>query len=198
MKLAELSEIQSGYISRAKIEPKKEGSHFLLQAKDVDGDRLTYRTDSLVRFDPVMSRNDWLLKRDDVLFMTRGSRNYSVMLNEIPYSTLAAACFFIIRAKAEEILPGYLCWYLNQAAVMRYLTRESGRGVSMPVVTRSVVEDIDVPVVPIQIQQRIKDLDALTRAEQELLNSLAAKKSEFIAGICLQAVKGSSYKRKKI
>jgi hypothetical protein len=198
MELTELSEIQSGYISRAKIEPKKEGSHYLLQAKDVDGDRLTYRTDSLVRFDPVMSRNDWLLKRDDVLFMARGSRNYSVMLNDIPYSTLAAACFFIIRVTAEEILPGFLYWYLNQAPVMRYLTRHSGRGVSMPVVTRSALEGIDVPVIPVEIQERIMKIEALMNAEQELLNSLAVKKREFIAGACLQAIKEISHKRNKI
>jgi len=197
MKLTELSEIQSGYISRAKIEPKKEGAHYLLQAKDVDGDRLTYRTGSLVRFDPVMSRNDWLLKRDDVLFMARGSRNYSVMLNEIPYTTLAAACFFIIRVKTEEILPGYLYWYLNQAPVMRYLMRHSGRGVSMPVVTRSVIEGIDVPVIPVEIQLRIMKIEALMSAEQELLKSLSAKKREFIAGACLQAIKEISHQRKK-
>jgi hypothetical protein len=198
MKLTKLSEIQSGYISRAKIEPKEEGSHYLLQAKDVDGDRLTYRTNSLVRFDPVMSRNDWLLKRGDVLFMARGSRNYSVMLNEIPHSTLAAACFFVIRVKAQEILPGYVYWYLNQAPVMRYLTRHSGRGVSMPVVTRSVLEGIDVPAVPVKIQEGIVEIETLVSAEQELLRSLSAKKREFIAGACLQAIKEISEQRKKI
>ncbi|MEW6666829.1 MAG: restriction endonuclease subunit S [Thermodesulfobacteriota bacterium] len=183
-----------------KIEQNKAGSHFLLQAKDVDGDHLSYRTDALVRFDPVTSRNSWILKRDDLLFMARGSRNYSILLNEIPNSTLAAACFFIIRVKAGEILPGYLHWYLNQAPVMRYLMRHSGRGVSMPVVTRSVLEGIDVPVIPVETQQRIVEIGALMSAEQELLNSLAVKSRELMVGVCLQAVKristrGRTYER---
>ena len=198
MRLMELSKIQSGYISRGRIEPQREGSYYLLQAKDVDGDRLSYRTDALIRFDPVMSRNDWLLKSGDVLFMARGSRNYSVLLGEIQDSILAAACFFIIRVTEEIVLPGYLCWHLNQIPVMRYLMRHSGRGVSMPVVTRSVLESIDVPVPPMEIQKKIIGMDALITAEQELLNSLATKRREFISGVCLQAVKEISQQRKMI
>lgn len=55
MKIKNMSDIQSGYITRGKIEPTEDGSHYLVQAKDVDGERLSYRTDQLIRIQPNLS-----------------------------------------------------------------------------------------------------------------------------------------------
>lgn len=189
MRLSKIAKVQSGYISRGRIEPREDGSHFLLQVRDVDAHRLTYRADGLIRFNPVMSRKDWMLKTGDVLFMARGVRNFSVLLQEIPDSVLAAACFFIVRVSSDGVLPGYLCWYLNQAPTQHYLSRHSGRGVHMPVVRRSVLEHIDVPIPTLDIQKRIAELNALMRDEQELLKKLAEKRKDLIMGACLKAVR---------
>ena len=191
MRLAKIARVQSGYITRRKVEPYDDGSHFLLQAKDVDGHRLVYRTDDLFRFDPVLSGKDWILKRGDVLFMARGARNYSVLLGEIPNSVVAAACFFIVRVSTEKLLPEYLFWYLNQAPVAHYLSRHSGRGVHMPVVRRAVLENLDLPLPPLGTQKKIAELDALMRQEQQLLDKLAQKRKNLISMACLKAVRGS-------
>lgn len=189
MELNKVASVQSGYHSRLRIEPLEDGSHFLFQARDVDVHSLTYRADTLIRFSPVMSRKDWILKMGDILFMARGARNFSVLLKQLPDAVLAAACFFIVRATNEVVLPGYLCWYLNQAPVEHYLSRHSGRGVHMPVVRRSVLEDIEVPVPSLEIQKNIIKMDALMRKEQDLLSRLAEKRKELITATCLQAVK---------
>lgn len=191
MQLSKIANIQSGYISRGKIEPHKNGSHFLLQARDVDADCLTYRADSLIRFRPDLSRKDWLLKTDDVLFMARGVRNYSVQISDTPDSTLAAACFFIVRVSSDQVLPNYLCWYLNQAPVGNYLGRHSGRGVHMPVVRRSVLESIDIPIPPLEVQSKISELDLLLRKELELFDKLAENRKKLITAACLIAARKS-------
>ena len=172
MQLEKIAKIQSGYISRGKIEPREDGTHFLLQARDVDAERLIYKADSLVRFSPDLSRKDSLLKPDDMLFMARGARNYSILIKDIPDGVLAAACFFIVRVSSDQVLPYYLCWYLNQALVDHYLRRHSGRGVHMPVVRRSVLESIDIPVLPLEIQKKIIRMDLLMQKEQELIEIL--------------------------
>ena len=191
MKLKEIAKIQSGYISRGKIEPREDGTHFLLQARDVDAERFTYKADRLVRFNPDLSRKDWVLKIDDVLFMARGIRNYSVLINDIPKHTLAAACFFIVRVSSDPVLPYYLCWYLNQAPVDHYLGRHSGRGVHMPVVRRSALESIDIPIPPLEVQAKIEKLDVLLQNELELFDKLAKKRKELITAACLQALRNS-------
>jgi len=190
MKLGDIAKVQSGHLSRGSIEPHEDGTHFLLQARDVDANLLTYRTETLIRFNPAMPRRDWVLKSGDVLFMARGSRNFSVIIKGIPDPVLAAACFFILRVSNERVLPDYLCWYLNQPQVERYLIQHSGRGVHMPVVRRSVLENIDVPIPTLEIQKKIMETQILMKEEQALLNNLAEKRKELIMATCLQAVRG--------
>jgi restriction endonuclease S subunit len=191
MKLAKIAYIKSGYHSRGKIEPIEDGSHFLLQARDVDGEKLNYRTNTLIRFNPDLSRTDGILKKNDILFMARGTRNYSVLLRESPGSTLAAACFFIVSVSGENLMPAYLFWYLNQPPVERYLVRQSGRGVHMPVVRRSVLEKLDIPIPNLEIQKKIVELEALRREEKDLISCLAEKRKQLITTSCLNLIRES-------
>ncbi len=189
MQLCNIARVQSGHHSRGKIEPNEDGTHCLLQARDVDAYRFSYRPDTLIRFSPALSRKDWILQSGDVLFMARGARNYSVILHEIPDITVAAACFFIVRVSSEKVLPGYLCWYLNQSPCQHYLSRHSGRGVHMPVVRRTVMENIDIPLPPLETQKIIVNINALMQKEEELTGKLAEKRKALLASACLKAVR---------
>ncbi len=169
------------------IDPRDDGTCLLLQAKDVDADHLSYRTDALVRFMPRLSGKDWFLKPGDILFMARGARNFSVILGELPDSVLAAACFFVVRVSNHAILSEYLCWYLNQTPVNEYLKRFSGRGVHMPVVRRAVLESIDIPLLPIKTQKQVSEINKLLQKEQDLYKKLAEKRRNLMTEICLKA-----------
>jgi len=187
MKLKMIAKIQSGFISRGKIDPRDDGTCLLLQAKDVDADHLSCRTDALVRFMPRLSGKDWFLKPGDILFMARGARNFSVLIDKLPNSVLAAACFFVVRISNPETLPEYLWWYLNKLPVEEYLKRFSGRAVHMPVVRRAVLESIDIPLPPIKIQKHISEINKLLQKEQRLYKKLAEKRKNLMTEICLKA-----------
>jgi hypothetical protein len=191
MKLKTIAKIQSGYINRGKIEANVNGSCLLMQAKDVDAEHLSFRTDALVRFMPRLSGKDWLLKPGDILFMARGARNYSVLIDKVPDSVLAAACFFIIRISNPDVLPEYVWWYLNQSPVEDYLKRFSGRSVHMPVVRRAVLESIDIPIPPIQVQKQVADTAALMTKEEDLYKKLAEKRKYLMTEICLKSIRES-------
>jgi hypothetical protein len=195
MLLKKVSKIQSGYINRGKIDPCDDGTCLLIQAKDVDADSLSYRTDALVRFMPRLSEKDWFIKSGDILFMARGARNFSVLMGDLPESVLAAACFFVVRTSNSEILPEYLCWYLNQSPVEEYLKRFSGRGVHMPVVRRAVLESIDIPLPPIKIQEQISEINNLLKKEQDLYKQLAEKRENLMTEICFRALRKSKQVR---
>lgn len=188
MKLKKIADIQSGYISRKRIDPDEAGSHYLLQAKDVDGDCLSYEAANLIRFKPALSAKDWVLTQEDVLFMARGVNTFSVLINSIPENTLAAACFFIVRVTAAKVLSEYICWYLNQSPAQRYFEVQSARSVHMPVVRRAVLEGIDIPILPIETQKKIVGLDQLMRQEQGLLSRLAKQRKALLSAACLRAI----------
>lgn len=192
MKLKEISDIHSGYITRKKIDAASDGSHYLLQAKNVDGDQLSYEIQELIRFHPALSRNDRPLEKGDLLFMARGAHNFTILLEDLPKPALAAACFFIVRVSSQEILPGYLGWYLNQVPVEHYLLAHSGRNVHMPVVRRAVLENIPVPVPPLEQQAKIAGLNALMLKEMNLLQQLGQKRKELITAACLQTINDHS------
>ena len=187
MKLNKIAKIQSGYISRGRIDPREDGTCLLMQAKDVSADHLSYRTDALVRFRPTLSGKDWFLKPGDILFMARGARNFSVLIDKLTENVLAAACFFVVRISNFEILPEYLGWYLNQSPIEEYLKRFSGRGVHMPVVKRAVLESIDIPLPPIKTQTQVSEINKLLQKEQDLYKKLAEKRKNLLTGICLKA-----------
>ena len=189
MELKKIAKIQSGYINRGKIEPSNYGSCLLIQAKDVDADQLSYRTDALIRFNPRRSGKDWFLEPGDILFMARGARNYSVLVDKIPDRVLAAACFFIVRIPNSEIIPEYLWWYLNQSPVEGYLNRFSSRSVHMPVVRRAILESIDIPVPPIEVQKQVAVLTTLIMKEQVLYKKLAEKRKYLMTEICLKSIR---------
>jgi restriction endonuclease S subunit len=191
MKLMDISHIFSGYITRGKIEASVDGSHYLLQAKDVDGEHRSYKVQGIIRFNPTLSRTDRCLEKGDLLFMARGARNYSIQLGDLPEPALAAACFFIVRVHRPGVLPEYLCWYLNQVVVERYLIQNSGRGVHMPVVRRAVLENLQVPLPSTEIQEKIAEVNCLVQKEVDLLERLGRKRKELIAAACLQAVRGN-------
>ena len=186
-----IAKIQSGYINRGKIDPRDDGTCLLMQAKDVAADRLSYRTDALVRFMPTLSGKDWFLKPGDILFMSRGARNFSVLIDKLPDSVLAAACFFVVRISNSMTLPQYLWWYLNQSPVKEYLQRFSGRGVHMPVVRRAVLESIDIPLPPIKTQKQVSEMTMLLQREQDLYKKLAEKRKNLMTEICLKSIRKS-------
>ncbi len=136
---------------------------------------------------PTLSGKDWFLKPGDILFMARGARNFSVLIDKLPDSVLAAACFFVVRISNFEILPEYLCWYLNQLPVEEYLKRFSGRGVHMPVVKRAVLESIDIPLPPVKTQKQVSEINKLLQKEQDLYKKLAEKRKNLLTEICLKA-----------
>ena len=57
----------------------------------------------------------------------------------------------------------------------------------MPVVRRAVLENMEIPVPPLETQQKIVTLDMLMRKEQKLLNKMAEKRKELTNAVCLKA-----------
>lgn len=187
MRLSDVAEIHAGHLNRAKIEPSDGGSHRLVQGRDVEAGILQCGAAHLICFRPELSPGDIPLRDGDVLFMARGAKNYAALLAQVPESTLAAASFFIVRATSTKIDPAYTAWYLNQPKAQHYFTQNSGRGVHMPVVRRSVLEDLDIPLPPLPTQKQIADLFRLALDERELTTALLAKRAKLMEAACLRA-----------
>jgi hypothetical protein len=187
MKLKRLAEVRPGYLNRARIRPLDSGSHYLVQARDVEAGMLDCREVAMTRFDPDLSSRDIVLQDGDILFMGRGVNNYAALLAGVPEPALAAASFFVVRASREEVNPSYLTWFMNQPRAQHYFSRQSGRNVHMPVVRRAVLESLEVPVPPLATQNRIGELFRLSLDEKELTKALVDRRARLRDAVCLRA-----------
>lgn len=187
MKLRQLALIRPGHLNRAPIEPSDEGAYRLIQGRDVEAGILQKDDSSLIRFNPERPQPSARLKGGDIVFMARGAKNYAVLLPQVPENTLAAGSFFVVRCSGTEIDPAYVAWYLNLPQTQHYFTQNSGRGVHMPVVRKSVLEELDMPVPPLAIQRRIAGLYRLELEEQELTQALLAKRALLLQAAGLKA-----------
>jgi len=117
--------------------------------------------------------------------------NAYVPITEYLKNTLAASYFFILKVKSENILPDYLAWFINQAPAQGYLHNFARRGTHMPVVPKSVFENLKVYVPDIETQKKIVKLISLTEKERNLLQSLQERRDLLIHTICLKAARMS-------
>ena len=174
-------------MNRAPIEPSDEGPYRLIQGRDVEAGIRLKDDSSLIRFNPDHPQSSTRLRDGDIVFMARGAKNYAALLTRVPENTLVAASFFVVRCSGTEIDPAYVAWYLNLPQTQLYFTQNSGRGVHMPVVRKSVLEDLDMPVPPLATQSRIAGLYRLQLEEQELTRALLAKRALLLQAACLKA-----------
>jgi hypothetical protein len=185
--LRQLAQVQIGYQARRRIEPDPRGVCRVIQIKDLN-DQGELHTEGLCRITPESNYGRYQVHLGDVLFLSRGNRNFATPLNVILANTIAAGYFFILKLDSPTVLPDYLAWYINSAPAQQFI-KNVARGTHMPVVPKSAFEDLEVDVPTLRTQQTIVALDKLSKKERSLLQKLEQRRSELVRASCLQAAK---------
>ncbi len=179
-----LTEIQLGYQFRSKPKGDEQGSVKLIQIKDILPNRSGISPKEALRFEPERDTTKQILQEGDVLFMGKGSAPFACTVSGLAGPTVAGGMFFILRPDTQRVLPDYLAWCLSRKETLRTLTIASGTGVAMPVIRRSELEQFSIPLPPLEIQQRIGELQRLSREEKNLMNELIAQKEILMRAVC--------------
>jgi len=187
-KITEIADVQIGYQFRKKIEPADDGTNRVIQIRDFDENHTLNREGlSRVRIDK--STEQYLIHQGDVLFLSRGHRNWAAPIIDELQNTVAVGHFFVIKVRNEIILPEYLAWYINQSPAQEYLHNIARRGTHMPLVTLSAFKGLPVDVPDMAIQYKIVGLSRLIEKEKKLLAELQGKRLLLINTISLKAIK---------
>jgi len=189
MTIKQLAQVQIGYQSRGRVEPDPQGRYQIIQIKDLD-DQYHLRTEGLYRIKPEGSNVErYQVNQGDVLFLSRGSRNFATLVDVHLQDTIAAGYFFILKPNTATVLPQYLAWYINSSPAQQFIQSVARRGTYMPVVPKSALEELPVDVPSLRTQETIVELDRLTGKERTLLQELEERRAELISTYCLQAAK---------
>jgi hypothetical protein len=172
LRVRDCAEVLPGFSAKSAIVDEPGGTVQVIMAQHLaKGKPYRYRHDHRLLINPPSGSERYFLKRGDILFMSRGPKNYAVLLEDVPQPAIAPLTFFIIKAKSN-VIPAYLAWCLNQEAVRAQLS-EIRTGAGTPMIPRQEFGEITIPVPPLATQRRIADLADLQSRETSLLRQLA-------------------------
>lgn len=190
MQLKHLATISAGHPFRGKI-PESPGSGIVaVQMKDASIlSGVTWA--DCIETEPTGRRDD-CLQVGDILVAARGSRNYAVLIDNTLTATgkqaIAAPQFFIVRATAPQLLPEYLCWFLNQPPCQRYFELNS-EGTLTKAIKRNALDEIPIAVPDLAKQQAIVGLANTLQQELRLIEQLRRNGEQLLASIANDLVR---------
>lgn len=173
-RLGDIAEILPGYSTGKALVPDPDGTHQVVLSKHLTpGLPYTYSADDAFRIRPssagarISPEPQWRnisryeLRRGDVLFMSRGTRNVATVIETVPARSVAPVSFFIIRLREPDLLtrnespdPAYLTWYLNAPRAQNEIANIR-TGAGTPIVQRSAFSDLKVPLPDVFAQRQI-------------------------------------------
>ncbi len=184
--LENIATVQVGYQARTKIEHDPKGTHKIIQSKDID-EQHHLNSGSLMTFQPDRRPELYAVHKGDILFQARGVEHFSLCVEETLPNTLAAGSFYIIRVSNKDIVPGYLCWWLNQAPAQSYFRSRAGSSM-ISLILKSDLIKLKVKIPPKTLQLKIVNVIKIWRKEQVLYERLAEFRKKQITSICINAI----------
>jgi len=185
MRIGEIANIQSGHQFREKVETDPSGTMGVIQIKDIpDRRRITPETIDRIVFEK--PHDAYRVFPGDVLFLSRGHKQFAVVIEHDLGDTIASGYFYIVRLLNSQVRPAYFAWYLNQPP-MQDQFKQLAKGTHMPFVAMAEFRQLDIPVPPLHVQEHIVALAALADEEQSILAKIAEKRAQLIQSTCLAA-----------
>ena len=190
IKLPEIAAIQMGFSFRSGIEHQRAGDVSIIQMRDLPDNNRFEDSRNLMTTDKSGISGDYLVRRNDLIFRSRGKTATAVIVNTEINQTIVVAPLLRIRINDQNVLPQYLCWFINQPASQAFL-HSRATGTAMVLIGKSVLEDLMIHIPELEIQKQIITLATLLDREEKLIGELAQKRKRMIGTILMQLAKGT-------
>ncbi len=182
-----LYSIASGFSFRNKIENDEKGDLLVIQMKDLQ-DGYSVIGSNLTRVSSGLVGRSYTLEKGDVLFIAKGSNNYSLEFNLNLPNVIASSAFFVLRPDTATVAAGYLAWYLNQVDAQRYI-KQNTAGTYIPNINIGTVENMSIEIPSMETQRKIVAIDQLRKRERLLHNEIIEKKDIIVRAVLSQILK---------
>jgi restriction endonuclease S subunit len=160
--LASLASIRTGIFAR----PEESGDLVYLQSKYFDEDgELVQELHGDLKLANVSEKH--LLKPGEVLFAAKGPKNFATAFEGHNAPAVASTSFFVIHVGDGRILPEYLAWFINLPET-KLMLKTSSQSTSIPSISKTTLEALEVPVPSVELQKRILIITTLRKKEIEL------------------------------
>ncbi len=170
--LNEVANISAGHPLRGSAEALEAGEVALIQLKNVDPDSgIDWGSVSGVEL-PSGRRPRWLTS-SDVIFASRGARNYAYPIVEGPPQCVCSPHFFVLTIKDAQVLhPEFLAWQINQKPAQDYLRKSAVGTQAILTIRRPAMEALPLFIPPMREQQLIVNFWRAAQSEHTALTQL--------------------------
>ena len=186
--LNKLAYIRAGHPFRGRIEEAPDSNEYVVQLKDVDAmEGVAWK--SLMPTSVKARGMPYWIESGDILFMARGPRNFAVYVDDVAVKAVCSPHFFHFRLTAEQILPEFLAWQINQEPAQTYFQR-SREGSRQPSIRRNVLGALPIAIPSLKTQKQIVALMEKMNEEAQLLAALQEKNQTMMNVIANDICKG--------
>lgn len=184
--LCEVADVFAGYPFRGTIPSDENGDVHVIQVRDTRATGEVFQDEMIKVILPGKKAPNWL-RSGDVLFVAKGVKHFSALVEDLPVKTVCSPHFFLIRVKPEyqnRVKPEFICWQLNQLPAQRYF-RTTAEGSLHLSVRRQVLENTPLKLLDIKDQQLIANMHKCAIKERSTLLQLIENKDKEQAAIAL-------------
>jgi restriction endonuclease S subunit len=165
IKLGNFVSIRTGLFTKTTFE----GNIAYLQSKDFDEKGFLSSTlEPELKADKITDKH--LLKPGDVLFASKGTKNFAAVYEHKNIPAVASTSFFVIRIKDDfknKVLSEYLRWFMNQTKSQRFL-QGNAIGTSMVSIPKSVLGELEIYIPSIEKQKAILKINDLHNKQKNI------------------------------
>jgi hypothetical protein len=187
--LSDIADIRLGHPFRGTVKQYDNGDVNVVQVRDTEP---TGEINQYTMVETVLKTKkqpDWL-ENGDVLFVAKGAKHYSVLVEQVLERTICSPHFFLVRLKPEfkdVIVPDFLCWQLNQQPAQRYF-KATAEGSMYLSIRRQVLENVPIKVLKFEKQHQLAALHRCGVKEQKVLQKLIENRQQQLEAIAIHAL----------
>ena len=106
----------------------------------------------------------------------------AVCIQEHQAGVLIPSYFVSLELTSDDFLPEYVSWYINSCVVKRNFYQAQS-GTITPNINQKVIQELDIPVLPLNEQEKITAVHQLYLLERRLLRRLINQKDHYYEAI---------------
>lgn len=172
VQIGDCAAVLPGFSTKGALVDEPGGTHQVIMAKHLTkGVPYVYDESHRLRINPDRDMSKYVLEPGDILFMSRGTGSYAVILETLYHPSIAPSTFFVLKPQ-PHVVPAYLVWCLEQPAIQSSLG-QMRTGAGTPMIPRQGFAAIQIPLPEKELQRRIADLWRLQRREARLRQELS-------------------------
>jgi hypothetical protein len=185
-RLGDIADIRSGHPFRGSIEPDVNGDVHVVQVRNTKATGEIVQDEVITTTLTSKKQPDWL-KSGDILFVAKGAKHYSALVEDLPKQTVCSPHFFLVRIKPALkalVTPEFICWQLNQLPAQRYF-QTTAEGSLYLSVRRQILEYVPITMLPIEKQRQLTAMNRCAAKERKVLQQLIDNRQQQLEAIAI-------------